>query len=64
MILRWSPESYFSEDRDIKTLEIKRDHWKIENTLHNVLDDGLRKDRSAARKNKNNLADTFDFFTK
>lgn len=37
MILRWSPESYFSEERDIKTLEIKRDHWKIENTLHNDL---------------------------
>lgn len=27
----------------------KRDHWKIENTLHHVLDDTFREDRSPAR---------------
>ena len=39
-----------------EALEIKRNHWKIENTLHHVLDDVLREDRSSARKSKNNLA--------
>ena len=36
--------------------EYKRNHWKIENSLHHVLDDVLREDRSNARKSKNNLA--------
>lgn len=39
-----------------KALEIKRAHWKIENSLHHVLDDVFREDRSSARKSKNNLA--------
>lgn len=39
-----------------KALEIKRGHWKIENSLHYVLDDLFREDRSSARKSKNNLA--------
>lgn len=39
-----------------ETLKIKRDHWKIENSLHYVLDDLFREDRSSARKSKNNLA--------
>ena len=39
-----------------EALEIKRSHWKIENTLHHVLDDVLREDHSSARKSKNNLA--------
>lgn len=35
----------------------KRDHWKIENTLHHVLDDTFREDRSPARgEAKINLA--------
>ena len=37
-------------------LEVKRNHWKIENGLHHVLDDTLREDRSPARKSKNNLS--------
>jgi predicted transposase YbfD/YdcC len=37
-------------------LTLKRDHWKIENSLHHVLDDLFREDRSWARKSKNNLA--------
>lgn len=37
-------------------LKQKRAHWKIENTLHHVLDDTFREDRSSARKSKNNLA--------
>ena len=39
-----------------KMLETKRNHWKIENSLHYVLDDLFREDRSPARKSKNNLA--------
>lgn len=45
--------------RDIsarEALEIKRNHWKIENSLHHVLDDLFREDRSSAKKSKNNLA--------
>ena len=34
----------------------KREHWAIENTLHHVLDDSFREDRSPAKKSKNNLA--------
>ena len=37
-------------------LETKRNHWRIENGLHHVLDDTLREDRSPARKSKNNLS--------
>lgn len=36
--------------------EYKRGHWAIENTLHHVLDDSFREDRSPAKKSKNNLA--------
>ena len=39
-----------------ETLKTKRNHWKIENSLHHVLDDLFREDRSSARKSKNNLA--------
>lgn len=39
-----------------ETLKIKRNHWKIENSLHYVLDNLFREDRSSARKSKNNLA--------
>ena len=39
-----------------ETLETKRNHWKIENSLHHVLDELFREDRSSARKSKNNLA--------
>lgn len=39
-----------------KALEIKREHWKIENSLHHVLDELFGEDRSSARKSKNNLA--------
>jgi len=39
-----------------KALEIKREHWRIENSLHHVLDDLFREDRSSARKSRNNLA--------
>ena len=39
-----------------ETLKIKRNHWKIENSLHHVLDDLFREDRSSARKSKNHLA--------
>ena len=35
---------------------IKREHWSIENSLHHVLDDTFREDRSPAKKSKNNLA--------
>lgn len=38
------------------TLNLKRAHWRIENTLHHVLDDIFREDRSSARKSRNNLA--------
>lgn len=34
----------------------KRDHWKIENNLHHVLDDAFREDRSTAKGSKNNLS--------
>ena len=36
--------------------EYKRNHWRIENTLHHVLDDTFREDRSPAKKSRNNLA--------
>lgn len=36
--------------------EIKRAHWSIENSVHHVLDDTFREDRSPAKKSKNNLA--------
>lgn len=36
--------------------EYKRNHWRIENTLHHALDDSFREDRSPAKKSKNNLA--------
>lgn len=36
--------------------EIKRDHWKIENSFHHVMDDTFREDHSGARKSRNNLA--------
>ncbi len=36
--------------------EYKRNHWRIENNLHHVLDDAFREDRSTATKSKNNLA--------
>lgn len=39
-----------------EALQIKRSHWKIENSLHYVLDDLFREDRSSAGKSKNNLA--------
>lgn len=39
-----------------EAMEIKRGHWKIENSLHHVLDDLFREDRSSAGKSKNNLA--------
>ena len=34
----------------------KRDHWRVENCLHHVLDDTFREDRSPAKKSKNNLS--------
>ena len=34
----------------------KRNHWRIENTLHHALDDTFREDRSPAKKSRNNLA--------
>ena len=34
----------------------KREHWKIENGLHHVLDDVFREDRSTAGGSKNNLS--------
>ena len=34
----------------------KREHWKIENSLHHVLDDDFREDRSTAKGSKNNLS--------
>lgn len=37
-------------------LNLKRAHWSIENTLHHVLYDIFREDRSSARKSRNNLA--------
>ena len=39
-----------------EALKQKRAHWKIENSLHHVLDDTFREDRSSAKKSKNNLA--------
>lgn len=36
--------------------DYKREHWKIENNLHHVLDDDFREDRSTAKKSKNNLS--------
>lgn len=46
-------------NRKMKAKELgryKREHWAIENTLHHVLDDSFREDRSPAKKSKNNLA--------
>lgn len=37
-------------------LATKRAHWKIENSLHHVLDVTLGEDRSPAKSSKNNLA--------
>ncbi|MFW5556139.1 MAG: transposase [Roseburia inulinivorans] len=34
----------------------KREHWRIENNLHHVLDDAFREDRSTAKGSKNNLS--------
>lgn len=34
----------------------RRDHWSVENRLHQVLDDTFREDRSPAKGSKNNLA--------
>ena len=39
-----------------KILDIRREHWAVENRLHHVLDDTFREDRSPARKSRNNLA--------
>lgn len=39
-----------------EALNIKRRHWKIENSLHHVLDDVFCEDRSCTRRSKNNLA--------
>ena len=39
-----------------EALVIIREHWKIENSLHHVLDELFGEDRSSARKSKNNLA--------
>jgi len=36
--------------------KIKREHWRIENGLHHVLDDAFREDRSPAKGSRNNLA--------
>ena len=35
---------------------IKREHWRIENSCHHILDDTMREDRSPAKKSKYNLA--------
>ena len=35
---------------------IKMEHWAVENRLHHVLDDTFRKDRSPAKRSKNNHA--------
>lgn len=46
-------------DREMKPgemLDIRREHWTVENRLHHVLDDTFREDRSPARKSRNNLA--------
>lgn len=34
----------------------KRNHWRIENCLHHVLDEDFLEDRSTARKSKNALS--------
>lgn len=34
----------------------KREHWKIENNLHHVLDDAFREDRSTSKGSRNNLS--------
>ena len=46
-------------DREMSAEELgryKREHWAIENSLHHVLDDSFREDRSPAKRSKNNLA--------
>lgn len=46
-----------NRELDAETMGIfKRNHWKIENALHHVLDDVFREDRSPAKGSKNNLA--------
>ena len=37
-------------------LTLKRNHWRIENSLHHVLDELFHEDRSAAKNSKNNMA--------
>ena len=37
-------------------MKMKREHWLIENSLHHVLDDTFREDRSPAKKSKGNLS--------
>ena len=52
-------ETGMISDRELTAEEmgrIKREHWSIENSLHHVLDDTFREDRSPAKKSKNNLA--------
>lgn len=36
--------------------KIKKEHWRIENGLHHVLDDAFREDQSPAKGSRNNLA--------
>lgn len=46
-------------DREMSAKEMgryKRDHWRVENRLHHVLDDTFREDRSPAKGSRNNLA--------
>lgn len=46
-------------DEELKAcefLEIKRKHWFIENSLHNVLDQSFHEDKSTATKSRNNLS--------
>lgn len=37
-------------------MEIKRNHWAVENKLHHVLDDTFREDRSPSKRSKNSLS--------
>lgn len=37
-------------------LTLERNHWRIENSLHHLLDDLFHEDRSTARNSKNNMA--------
>ena len=47
------PENTLSAEEMAK---YKREHWRIENNLHHVLDDAFREDRSTAKGSKNNLS--------